>query len=48
VGCTWLLLVLFGLLVVAALNILAGAGILLCVSRSLEDEYIQGCDPVVG
>jgi hypothetical protein len=30
-GCTWLLLVLFGLLVVAALNVLAGAGVLLCV-----------------
>jgi fatty acid desaturase len=29
--CEWLLLVLFGLLVVAALNVLAGAGVLLCV-----------------
>jgi hypothetical protein len=32
-GCTWLLLVLFGLLVVADLNVLAGAGMLLCVGR---------------
>jgi hypothetical protein len=32
-GCTWLLLVLFGLLVVGALNVLAGAGVLLCVGR---------------
>jgi hypothetical protein len=31
-GCTWLLLVLFGLLVVAALNVLPGAGVLLCVN----------------
>jgi hypothetical protein len=31
VGCMWLLLVLFGLLVVAAFNVLAGAGVLLCV-----------------
>jgi hypothetical protein len=30
-GCTWLLLVLFGLLVVAPLNVLARAGVLLCV-----------------
>jgi hypothetical protein len=34
VGCTWLLLVLFGLLVVNALNVLAGARILLCVGHS--------------
>jgi hypothetical protein len=33
VGSTWLLLVLFGLLVVAALSVLAGAGFLLCVGR---------------
>jgi hypothetical protein len=30
VGCTWLFLILFGLLVVAALNVLVGAGVLLC------------------
>jgi uncharacterized oligopeptide transporter (OPT) family protein len=30
VGCMWLLLVLFGLLVVAALSVLAGVGVLLC------------------
>jgi hypothetical protein len=29
VGCAWLLLVLFGLLVVAALSVLAGMGIFL-------------------
>jgi hypothetical protein len=32
-GCTWLLLVLFGLLPVAALNVLARAGVQLCVAR---------------
>jgi hypothetical protein len=32
-SCTWLLLVLLGLLVIAALNVLAGAGVLLCVGR---------------
>jgi hypothetical protein len=32
-GCTWFLLVLFGLLVVAALNVLAGAEVLLCVGQ---------------
>jgi hypothetical protein len=31
VGCTWLPLVLLGSVVVAALSILAGAGVLLCV-----------------
>jgi hypothetical protein len=35
VGCMCLFLVLFGLLVVAALNVLAGAGVLLCVRRPL-------------
>jgi hypothetical protein len=30
VGCTWLFLILFNLLVVAALNVLVGVGILLC------------------
>jgi hypothetical protein len=33
VRCTWLLLVLFGLLVVSALSVLAGAGVLLCADR---------------
>jgi hypothetical protein len=33
VGCMWLLLVLFGLLVVAALNVVSGAGVLLFVDR---------------
>jgi hypothetical protein len=35
VGCTWLVLVLFGLLVVAALSVLAGAGVLLCEDGQL-------------
>jgi hypothetical protein len=35
VGCRWLLLVLFGSLVVAALSVLAGAGVLLCAGRPL-------------
>jgi hypothetical protein len=30
VGCMWLLLVLFGLVFMAALDVLAGAGVLLC------------------
>jgi hypothetical protein len=33
VGCTWLYLVLFGLLAVAAFSVLAGAGVLLCAGR---------------
>jgi hypothetical protein len=33
VGCTWLFLLLFGLLVVAALSVLAAAGVLLCAGR---------------
>jgi hypothetical protein len=32
VGCMWLFLVLFGLLVVAAFSVLATAGVLLCCS----------------
>jgi hypothetical protein len=39
-GCTWLLLVLFGLLVVAALNVLVRAGVLLCV-RPPEDGQLD-------
>jgi hypothetical protein len=33
VGCTWLLLILFSLLVVAALSVLAGVGVLLCAGQ---------------
>jgi hypothetical protein len=33
VGCTWLFFILFGLLVVAALSVLVGAGVLLCAGR---------------
>jgi hypothetical protein len=39
VGSTWLLLVLFGLLVVAALTVLAEAGFLLCVGRPSQIEW---------
>jgi hypothetical protein len=33
VGCAWFLLVLFDLLVLAALSILAGVGVLFCAGR---------------
>jgi hypothetical protein len=38
-GCTWLLLVLFGLLVVAAFTVLAGVGVLLCAVRPSQSDY---------
>jgi hypothetical protein len=38
VVCTWLLLVLFDLLVAAAMNILAGEGVLLCVGRPTQNR----------
>jgi hypothetical protein len=40
VGCTWLLLVLFGLLVVAALNVLAGAESLTITTCIPEDGQL--------
>jgi hypothetical protein len=40
-GCTWLLLVLFGLLLVAALSALAGAAILLRVARRLTPMRVS-------
>jgi hypothetical protein len=33
VGCTWLILVLSGVLVVAALSVLAVTGVLVCVAQ---------------
>jgi uncharacterized membrane protein len=41
VGCKWLLMVLFGLLVVASLNVLAGAGVLLCVGCNRQSKQNQ-------
>jgi hypothetical protein len=40
-GCTWVLLVLFGLVVVAALSVLVGVGVLLCVSRNQQTKRNQ-------
>jgi hypothetical protein len=37
----WLLLVLFGLLVVAAMNVLAGAEVLLCVGRPSANKVFS-------
>jgi hypothetical protein len=42
VGCKWLLLVLFGFLVVAALSVLAGAGVLFWLEGTKSaDDYAE-------
>jgi phosphatidylglycerophosphate synthase len=41
VGCTWLFLVLFRLLVVAALSVLAGAGVLQQSSEIQQPRHLK-------
>jgi hypothetical protein len=42
-GCMWLLLILFSLLVVAALNVLVGAGVLLCAGQPAQPFISRHC-----
>jgi hypothetical protein len=47
VGCTWLPLVLFGLLAVAVLSVLAGVGVLMCAGWLSQSNDYDGTSATV-